>query len=134
MRAAERDAYLATQSCGGEVEIDRTAGLLLEAALDQARAEALALARRDRRATALDPVEAHLAAVDAAIDAPADLDPTGGFRQRAVFRRVGQHLVEDHAGDERRLCRQHDRLALETHPRGTVAVAVSGSFVGEDLV
>src|SRR5215212_865039 len=134
MRAAERDAYLATQSCWGEVEIDRATGLLLEAALDQARAEALALARLDRRAAALDPVEAHLAAVDAAINAPADLDPASGFRQRAVFRRVGQHLVEDHAGDERGLRRQHDGLAVETHPRGTVAVAVGSGFVGENLV
>src|SRR4051794_36735497 len=134
MRAAERDAYLATQSCWGEVEIDRATGLLLEAALDQARAEALALAGRDRRAAAFDPVEAHLAAVDAAIDAPADLDPASGFRQRAVFRRVGQHLVEDHAGDERGLRRQHDGLAVETHPRGTVAVAVGSGFVGENLV
>src|SRR3954447_9061325 len=109
MRAAERDADLAAQTFGGEVEIDRATGLLLEAALDEARAEALALARRDRRAAPPDPVQAHLAAVDPTIDAPADIDPAGGLRQRAVFRRVGQHLMEDHAGDERGLRRQHDR-------------------------
>ena len=44
---------------------------------------------------------AHLAAVDAAIDAPADLDPAGAISTARLIRRVRRAYREDHARDER---------------------------------